>query len=1685
MKRQVSISRKVANIVLSMILACGLIPAPAFAGGGSSESVNSNQISAEETSGTEGAVQEESGNAKAFGETADSKTTNESTAESNEVIAQSPANNEQSVAEPTNSDETILSINSLLTTEELQEELLSAQKAEGTSATLTPGWTKSNTCEWQIDSAGKLTVRPLGGTGTGTLANWSSYYGAPWYFQSSIITSVVIEEGVAAQTCYGMFYNCSGLTSVDLTGLDTSSVTSMSLMFYNCSSLTSLDLTGLDASSVTDMSCMFDGCSNLTSVDLTGLDTSSVTSMSWMFYNCSSLTSLDLSGFDTSAVTYMNRMFYGCSNLTSVDLSGLDTSKVTDMNYMFCCCSSLTSADLTGLDTSKVTDMASMFNGCSKLVTLDLSSFDFGNVTSFEKNEYYHYFAPSSIPVTVKDAESYKILATKASMRNITVKGVEPTDSTWAVWNTIEWKVEEGTLTIRPANGATTGMLGYPSNYASGSYVYGKYVPWYAQINNIVNVVIKPGVTACDSVAYLFQNHKSLSSVDLSELDFSTVKDMSYMFYGCASLKEVPVGFEILTGVTATNCFYVSSSTEIRYTGVNTAITAYDWASDNRVLAPSADEGWSRFGGTQWQVKDEVLTIAPLPGETTGEMGSLGVYTGAPWYSVRKDITSVKVEGNIKAGASLGYAFDGMVNLVSVDLTSLDTSATTDMSYMFRGCTSLASINLSCLKTPSLQNTYMAFYNCTSLQTINLTGWDFSGVTDMRQMFASCSVLVSVPFGLTIPSSASATKLFFIDSNEAISISYGGNDESIKNYDWASDNRVLTDGCANEHAWDEGVITKNPTCTDSGEKTLTCTACGATLAGYYIAPIGHTWNEPSIVFADDGKSASATWMCSNDSSHIKKAECAITFAIAKPATCTEVGQTTYTATATLDDAPTGTAQKTIEDIPATGHNFKTYTSSGNATCEADGTETSTCVNGCGTTDTRVAQDSALGHAWGTPVIVFSEDGKLAYAIWTCKNDISHMEVATCDVTSSVAVATCENAEVTTYTATAKMEGMPEGSVTTTRATAPAKGHSFGEWKTITEATCDTAGVERRICANDPTHTEERAIEAIGHVYGAPVIEFAENGQSATATWTCTHNKAHTIVRDCTITSEVTKATACTEKGQTTYTATIDADVALGLTNGKSTKTVEDIAALNHNIVQDAEIPATCETPGKSAGTHCTRCDYVTGGEEVKALDHTWGEWEVVTNATCGSAGVEKRTCKNDATHTETREITQLAHTWLDPVILFSEDGKSATALWTCENNASHITVATCSVTFSLKAATCETAEITTYTAKTTLDGKEGSATTTRTTAAAKGHSFTNYVSDSNATCEEDGTKTATCDNECGTTDTQKDLGSAKDHAWSAWETVTKATCETPGVEKRTCKNDATHIETREITQLAHTWLEPVILFSEDGTSATALWTCENNASHITVATCSVTFSVKAATCETAEVTTYTATAKMEGMPEGSATTTRTTSPAKGHSFGEWKTVTEATCDIAGLERRTCANDATHIEERTIAAKGHAWGTPVIEFAADNASATATWTCANDETHKHTETCIVTKKTKAATCFEHGENIYVATASIAGEDAFVMESTAEEIPATGHNFNGGTCANCNTHLGDVNGNGVLNIVDAQIAYDIATHNMYSELEGYDAYRAASDITGENGTPDGYVDAQDAFRIQYVALRGWIE
>jgi len=98
---------------------------------------------------------------------------------------------------------------------------------------------------------------------------------------------------------------------------------------------------------------VFAGCTALVKVDLSGWDTSKVTSASGMFVSCSNLISVDFTGWNVSNLTRTGDMFQGCSKLTTIysDVDW-DTGKVTSSERMFQACTSLVGA--VPFDSSKI-----------------------------------------------------------------------------------------------------------------------------------------------------------------------------------------------------------------------------------------------------------------------------------------------------------------------------------------------------------------------------------------------------------------------------------------------------------------------------------------------------------------------------------------------------------------------------------------------------------------------------------------------------------------------------------------------------------------------------------------------------------------------------------------------------------------------------------------------------------------------------------------------------------------------------------------------------------------------------------------------------------------------------------------------------------------------------------------------------------------------------------------------------------------------------------------------------------------------------------------------------------------------------------------------------------------------------------------------------------------------------------
>ena len=206
----------------------------------------------------------------------------------------------------------------------------------------------------------------------------------------------------------------------------------------------------------------------------------------------------------------------------------------------------------------------------------------------------------------------------------------------------------------------------------------------------------------------------------------------------------------------------------------------------------------------------------------------------------------------------------------------------------------------------------------------------------------------------------------------------------------------------------------------------------------------------------------------------------------------------------------------------------------------------------------------------------------------------------------------------------------------------------------------------------------------------------------------------------------------------------------------------------------------------------------------------------------------------------------------------------------------------------------------------------------------------------------------------------------------------------------------------------HAYGEPVWSWTDDF-KATATFTCANNAAHVETVNATVTNEVTTeATCEADGVRTYTAKVTFEGK-EYTDTKTETL-PATGHQLTAVAEV-PATCETAGVKAHwVCSvcgklfsdvegKTETTLEKLAIPATGHAYGEPVWKWN-DDFTASATFTCANNDAHVENVTATVTNAvTTAATCKADGVRTY--TAKVTFEDKEYTDTKTEVIPATSH------------------------------------------------------------------------------------
>lgn len=299
---------------------------------------------------------------------------------------------------------------------------------------------------------------------------------------------------------------------------------------------------------------------------------------------------------------------------------------------------------------------------------------------------------------------------------------------------------------------------------------------------------------------------------------------------------------------------------------------------------------------------DKVYNVTELDGAFNstvayGEITSVTLITtiGRQTFNNLSNLATVTIEGNNLKNIGTS-AFYGCKNLSSITLPD---SVETIGDYAFYNCTSLNSITISDCAT---QLGVYAFRGCSNLTSATIGG----NVSALRGTFIGCGKLESV----TLPSSITTMDSYtFYGCNNLTSITVSCDFD--KNKFLPSSSSYIN-------------IPETDLDDDPDNDVHTFTVTNSTASGTFTYT--HKYENPTYTWTYDG--AENRWTC------MAKITCGgcgdeitelgtVTGEITKQSTCSEMGETTYTATFTKPEFSTQT--KKVEDIAVDpdAHDWKT------------------------------------------------------------------------------------------------------------------------------------------------------------------------------------------------------------------------------------------------------------------------------------------------------------------------------------------------------------------------------------------------------------------------------------------------------------------------------------------------------------------------------------------------------------------------------------------------------------------------------------------------------------------------------------------------------------------------------------------------------------------------------------------
>lgn len=687
--------------------------------------------------------------------------------------------------------------------------------------------------------------------------------------------------------------------------------------------------------------------------------------------------------------------------------------------------------------------------------------------------------------------------------------------------------------------------------------------------------------TSLTDMSCMFMNCKNIQEFDISNFDTSRVRWMpsvfsgcsslervslpddfvsdncqtvARIFYGCSSLKEIPQNFSFGSNgdtIGKNNAFFVDSGIlETYYYGTDSNVINYDWAGDNRKLVTSQT---SELAGTVAIAGDPCEGVA-LKATATLDASCNDAQLRYQWFDASNDQQISEVTDSatftIPEG-SLGKSFYCVVSDASGKYTSSLKSNTVTANHAFgewevtkeATCAEVGSQVRTCEKC-SYQET----------ETIPVKGHSYSTdwTSDGSGHWHACTVCG--------------------DKGD-----YAG------------------------HQLTEWATTKEPTCTEPGEEKRSCPTCGYEETREIAKlehEVGDEWNSDATHHWKDCIHCGES-VIDDDHNYGD-------WTVTKQPTCTEDGEQKHSCQAcgweetetipATSHAPSSewtsdatdhwhVCQNCQAEVDKAAHTFgqwTTVTESGEftsgekvRTCEVCGYEERAEIPGTGHVSDEQWHFDETNH-WnlctdcGNQINVEAHD----FGEWT-------VEIPAGCTTEGTEIRTC---------ATCGYEQTQ---------TIPATGHAYGEWTVTTESTCTEKGVESRTCENC-NNTETRAVDELGHNFSADWLSDANGHRHECTRCDAVADEAAHTFGDW----QVKQAAGCTDGIEARYCT---------VCNYEETRA---IPGAGHQ-------PASEWSSDASGHWHaCANCD-----DRLDLAEHTFGDWTVTADPTEETVGSKERTCE--------------------------------------------------------------------------------------------------------------------------------------------------------------------------------------------------------------------------------------------------------------------------------------------------------------------------------------------------------------------------------------------------------------------------------------------------------------------------